>query len=88
MWGIWIAMNAFIFKYESIPIFQTFAQVCALFQLNKPSQYFSLERPMGEAVVDKSYAWGCFHGTYQVLESLCNLGGVLYLFNSHYFQIK
>ena len=43
---------------------------------------------MGEALIDKFVPWGYFDGACQGIDSICGMGGKLYISNNHLSKFK
>jgi hypothetical protein len=87
-WGIWLSRNKSIFQDVVLePSIITTKAIGILSHFPRENDGVAIWHIQVEEV-DKSYPWGYFDGVAQGDLMSCIGGGVLYLFDSHFFHLK
>ena len=45
-------------------------------------------RPVFAETIDKTYPWGCFDVSAAGVPNSCGAGGMLYIYDKHFFPLK
>ena len=80
--------NAQFYEDYEVPTFQVYSQVFSLFHNCKIEMNVRSPMQVGHFLIDKPNAWGLFYGAKQGLPNLCSVGGILFIYDSHFIKFK
>ena len=87
LWHIWIARNQCCFEDKVLSPYLV-STLCLGCLNSFPQDKIIRIRQVVPEVIDKSYPWGYFDGSASGDPKICGAGGVLFIYDDHFYTFK